>query len=152
GLLFAEVFKNQLYMAGSDGLHKIIDDKIDPLKSQNPLLQVSVSTLMTDKEYLFVGTDGRGVYLYNDSEKIFHLKETDGLSIQRIIKKENVLWLATQKGVKKIALDQKNIEDSKVIDAFYTADGLWQDNTNDIFIKDSLLYAASDDGLAVLNI
>lgn len=152
GLLFAEVFNNQLYMAGSDGLHKIIDDKIAPLKSQNPLFQVSVSTLMTDKEYLFVGTDGRGVYLYNASEKIFHLKETDGLSIQRIIKKENVLWLATQKGVKKIALDQKNIEDSKVIDAFYTADGLWQDNTNDIFIKDSLLYAASDDGLAVLNI
>ncbi|MDC8001466.1 histidine kinase [Aequorivita todarodis] len=152
GLLFAEIFKNQLYTAGSDGLHKIVGDKIVTFKSQDPLLNVSVSTLMPDNDYLFVGTDGRGVYLYNDSEKIFHLKETDGLSIQRIIKKENVLWLATQKGVKKIALDQKNIESSKIIDAFYTADGLWQDNTNDIFIKDSLLYAASDDGLAVLNI
>ncbi len=152
GLLFSEVFKNQLYIAGSDGLHKIVEDKIVPLKSKNPLLRVSVSTLMPDTNYLYVETDGRGVYLYNDSEKIFHLKETDGLSIQRIIIKENTLWLATQKGVRKIALNEKNIEDSKIIDAFYESDGLWQDNTNDIFLKDSLLYATSDDGLAVLNI
>jgi len=54
--------------------------------------------------------------------------------------------------VKKVLLNPSNLEQSKIINSFYRADGLIQDNVNDIFIQDSFLYAASDIGLAKLNL
>ncbi len=151
GLLFAEVYKNQLYIAGSDGLYQVINDSLVRPKLKNELLDIPISSIASTNDFLLVGTDGRGVYLYAESE-LFHLKETDGLSVQRIIQDDNDLWLATQKGVKKIELNQENLTDSKIVDAFYGTDGLLQNNTNDIFIDDHYLYAASDMGLAKLDV
>jgi len=151
GLLFTEVFNNQLFVAGSDGLHIVEGNKLIKPVNNNSLLNISITNLAVSKDFLIVGTDGRGVYLYANSE-IIHLKETDGLSIQRIIQKENNLWIATQKGVKKLRLNLSGLESSKIIDAFYEADGLLQNNTNDIYLEDNLLYAASDIGLAQLNL
>ena len=69
----------------------------------------------------------------------------------KIINIEDALWVATQKGIKKIELNHKDLSNSKIVDAFYDADGLLQNNTNDIYLKDNFLYAASDMGLAKLN-
>ena len=98
-----------------------------------------------------MGTDGRGVYIYNEN-KVVHLKNTDGFSIQKIIKKENQLWLATEKGVQQITLNKTNLANSKITNSFYTADGLLQNNTNDIYLEKDTLFAASDDGISKLNI
>ena len=151
GLLFAETFNNQLFIAGSDGLHLLDNDQIIKPKISNNLLNDPIGSIATTDNFLIVGTDGRGVYLYNE-DKIFHLIETDGLSIQRILVENDTLWLATQKGVKKIELNKKDLSTSRIVDSYYEADGLLQNNTNDIYIKDSILFAASDMGLAKLNI
>jgi hypothetical protein len=151
GLLFSEEFNNQLFFAGSDGLHLLENNKlIKPIINSN-LLNVSISSIAAYKDFLIVGTDGRGIYLYTNSE-VIHLKDTDGLSVQRIILKQNYLWLATQKGIKKVSLNYPNLKSSKIMDAFYETDGLLQNNTNDIYIEDNLVYAASDIGLAQINI
>jgi len=151
GLLFAETFNNQLFIAGSDGLHLLDNDQIIKPKISNNLLNDPIGSIATTDNFLIVGTDGRGVYLYNE-DKIFHLIETDGLSIQRILVENDTLWLATQKGVKKIELNKTDLSTSRIADSYYEADGLLQNNSNDIFIKDSILFAASDIGLAKLNI
>ncbi len=151
GLLFAQVFKGHVYIAGSDGLHQVVNDSLVKPNQKDELLNVSITSIATNPDFLFLGTDGRGVYLYNE-DALFYLKETDGLSVQRILLKDNFLWLATQKGVKKIELNQESIIDSKIIDAFYDADGLLQYNINDIYIEDHYLYAASDDGLSKIDI
>jgi len=151
GLLFAETFNNQLFIAGSDGLHLLDNDQIIKPKISNNLLNIPIGSIATTDNFLIVGTDGRGVYLYNE-DKIFHLKETDGLSIQRILVENDTLWVATQKGVKKIELNKTDLSTSRIVDSYYEADGLLQNNTNDIYIKDSMLFAASDMGLAKLNI
>ena len=118
---------------------------------KNRLLNTSILDFLSTKDGLLVGTDGRGLYLYNNKE-VIHLKNTDDLSIQKIIKKEDVLWLATQKGVFKVTLELNNLTNSKITDAFYEEDGLLENNTNDIYLEDNFLYAASDLGLAKIDI
>lgn len=149
GLLLGDVFDNQLFFGGSDGLSKMFKDSI--VKLEGELLNTSINSLKSSKLYLFVGTDGRGMYAYNENELI-HLKITDGLSIQRILQHDDTLWIATQKGVKKIEIDLGDLGSSIITDAYYESDGLLQNNTNDIYIKDSLLYAASDSGVTALNL
>tara|TARA_R110002096_G_C14633682_1_gene725080 strand:- start:1869 stop:3365 length:1497 start_codon:yes stop_codon:yes gene_type:complete len=140
-----------LYYGGADGLFVLKNDSLYKQKSQNEILQVSISSLLANKDNLFVGTDGRGVYIYNRNE-IIQLKNTDGFSIQKIIQKENTLWLATNKGVHKVTFDTSDVRNSKIINSFYESDGLLQNNTNDMYVEDSLLYAASDVGIAKVNI
>jgi ligand-binding sensor domain-containing protein len=151
GLMEAAVFQNELYMSGSDGLFVLENDSIQKPPSKNKLLSVSISSMLSIPDYLIVGTDGRGVYLYSKN-KVQHIKDTDGLSVQRIIKNENSLWLATQKGVKKISLNVDDLSNSKITNSFYDADGLLQNNTNDIYVEKDTLYVASDTGIAKLTI
>ena len=152
GLLQGLAFKKHLYISGSDGLYLFKSDSlIKPIINNDNLLNVSIKSMLSIENHLIIGTDGRGVYCYDEKE-VFHLKETDGLSIQRIIKQDSCLWLATQLGVKKVSLNSNDLTNSKIADAFYEADGLLQNNTNDIYLEDNLLYAASDIGLAKLDL
>ena len=151
GVLTSTVFKNNLFYGSTDGLHIVKNDTLTTLKITHNLLQVSITNFLTTKENLFVGTDGRGVYFYNDKD-VVHLKNTDGFSVQKIIQKENKLWLATEKGVHQITLNKDDLENSKITNNFYTADGLLQNNTNDIYIEKDTLFAVSDDGISKLNI
>ena len=151
GLQHLIAFNNKVYAGGSDGLSFLKNDSLVKPNLQNDLLDVAITSFSVSNDNLLVGTDGRGVYLYNE-EQVFHIIETDGLSVQKIIKEKDTLWLATQKGVKKIGLKPNDFSQSKIVDAFYTTDGLLQNNTNDIYKQDSLLYVASDIGLAKLNL
>ena len=85
--------------------------------------------------------------MYNE-DKVTHLKHTDGFSVQKIIKKDDNLWLATNNGVHQLSLNKNDLENSKITNSFYDSDGLLQNNTNDIYIENDTLYAASDIGLA----
>lgn len=151
GLSQFVVFNNKLFVAGSDGLFLMDDDNFVKSESGNDLLHTPVSSVLSIDSHLMVGTDGRGVYAYNEDE-VIQLKQTENLSVQKIIHQDSILWLATQDGVKKISLNYKDLSHSNMTSAFYESDGLLQNNINDIYIKDSLLYAASDIGLSRLNL
>ncbi|TVZ56842.1 two component regulator with propeller domain [Lutibacter sp. Hel_I_33_5] len=151
GLIISEVFKNSLFFGGSDGLHQLVNDSLSRPKLKHRLLKVSVSSIAATKNNLWVGTDGRGMYSYNE-KNLAHLKVTDGLSIQRILHKDSLIWIASNIGVHKITLDQNSLENSKITNNFFESDGLLQNNTNDIAMIDSILYAASDIGLAKINV
>lgn len=149
GLLGSEIFKNKAYIYGSDGLFQFKEEKLIPINKD--LLNFQINALFSNNNFLFIGTDGRGLYVY-DEKNSYHLKSTDGLSIQQIIIKENFIWIATQKGVFKIKLDKENLEQSQIVDAYFESDGLLQNNINDIYLDNQFLYAASDMGLAKINL
>lgn len=151
GFINLIVFKNEVYASGSDGLWFFQNDSLVKPNINDELLDVSVNYLIAQEDKLWVGTDGRGLYIY-DEKNIHHLKLTDGLSIQGILKEADTLWLATQKGVKKILLNSKDLSQSQIIDTYYESDGLLQNNTNDIYKDGNNLYAATDIGLAKLNL
>lgn len=151
GLYVTETLQNKLFFGGSDGLH-LLDHKtlVRPIPNE-PLLEIPVLALTAAKNFLFVGTDGRGLFVY-DGEKYQSIKQTDGLSIQKILNVNNNLWLATDKGIYKIKIDYDDVDNSSIVDRYFKSDGLLQNNTNDLIIKDSILYAASDIGLSKLNL
>ncbi len=151
GLIIAEVHQNRLYIGASDGLYILQNDVLIKPEIKEELLNMPILSFLSAEEYLIVGTDGRGIYLFGEDE-IIHLRNTEDLSIQRIIKKEHALWVGTQKGVLKVDLDTNNLEDSKITNAFFEEDGLLQNNTNDIYLEGKALYAASDKGLAKLDL
>ena len=151
GLLHSVIFKQNLYFGGSGGLYVKKIDSLVRIKSKNDLLQVSISNFLSTKENLYVGTDGRGVFVYN-SKEVIHLKNTDGYSVQKIINKGDDLWIATNKGIHQISLNKNDLSNSKIINSFYETDGLLQNNTNDIYLEGNQLFAASDDGIAQINI
>ena len=151
GLLTAAAFNNQLYYGSSDGLYIKEKDTLIRPKNKNNLTEISILNFLSTKKYLIIGTDGRGVYFY-DENNVIHLKNTDGYSIQKIVKKDNNLWLATNKGVHNISLDQNDLEKLNIENSFYEADGLLQNNTNDIYLEKDTLFAASDAGISKINI
>ena len=149
GLLGSEIYNKKAYIYGSDGLFLFKDEKLIPL--QNKLVNIPINTLTSSNDFLFVGTDGRGLFIY-DENTVHHLTITDGLSIQNIILEEGFIWLASQKGVFKIKINKNNINQFTLVDSYFETDGLLQNNTNAIYLDNDFLYAASDVGLAKLNL
>jgi len=151
GLLKVTSFKDTLFVGGSDGLYILSNNNLIKPNFNNEVANTSIISFLSSDSHLFVGTDGRGVFTYSNG-KIQHITSTEDLSVQTIIKKNHILWLATQVGIKKVFLFDNDISASPIVDSFNEADGLLQDNTNDIFVKDSLLYAASDNGISRINL
>jgi len=151
GLMHIEVVGENIYVAGSEGLFLLKNDSLIKPNINTELLDVSINTLLKNDGDLFVGTNGRGLYIYN-TEKIIQLKSTENLAIQKIIKKGEILWLGTNRGVKKVKLQKNNLAASKIIDTFYEPDGLLENNVNDILIQGDTLFVASDMGIARINI
>ena len=151
GLSQFEIYKDHLYVSGSDGLFQLKNDSLYKVSISNEFIDMPINNLKSQDDLLWIGTDGRGVLAYSKNE-VHHIKSTEDLSIQRIIKKDSVLWLATQNGVKKVQLNKNDISSSALIDSFYEEDGLLENNINDIFIENDYLYGATDSGLSMLNL
>lgn len=151
GLLELEKFKNIIYTGGSDGLWQLQNESLVKPKTPHPLINASVNYIAKNDDYLYVATDGRGVYAFA-KDTLIPLKNTEDFIVQKIIKKENDLWLATQKGVVQLMLDKGDLANSKITNQFLEADGLLQNNTNDIYLKNDTVYALSDIGMVKINI
>ena len=150
GLLTLSQYKGKVYAGGTDGLFLFEKDSLTKPRRSGEVLEFPINCSRADDDFLYVGTDGRGIYMY-DGEKAIYLKNTDGLVIQKIIRKKNKLWLATQEGVKIVTLNPNELEESEITDSYYDSDGLFQNNTNDIYLEDSLLWIATDIGLSRIN-
>lgn len=148
GLFFISPYKNKIYTGGMDGIYLFEKEKLNRIKNIN--IDYPISFMSSNDDYLLIGTGGRGLFVY-DTEKLIHITSTEGMNIQKIIQKNEVLWISTENGVRKIKLNYNDLKNSIITNSYYEADGLLQKNTNDILLDDSLLYISSDIGLARIN-
>ncbi len=146
GITHSAIFHDHLYIAGTFGLSEMKNDSIVKPDIDHSLIEYPVTSLLTTPDYLIVGTNGRGIYLF-DEHQVIPIENTDDLSVFKIRKDGNLLWLATHDGVQVVELDTTDLKHSKIINSFYKSDGLQQNNTNDIFIDHHQLWVASDNGL-----
>ncbi|RDK88580.1 sensor histidine kinase [Marinirhabdus gelatinilytica] len=142
--------RDTLLVYGSDGLHVLAQDTLLPYGTQDTNRTISYLIAVSKKDRLFLGTDGFGVQVLENGT-FTEIPETKGLSVNRIIQKDSLLWLATQRGVQVLKLNPV-LKKSEIINSFYTADGILDKNVNDIAIQDSLLFVATDLGLSTLNL
>ncbi len=142
-------FKNQLYVATTNGLFYYNGSDLTKIYSQN-YNQSTLSYLIHNNQ-LFLGTDGGGVFILKDN-KIQQIPCTNGLSVDALqITENNYLWLATEKGAIRVILDEKNVSKSKILNRFTTNDGLLNNQVNDLFVVDSILYTATNKGVTKIN-
>ena len=150
GLSTFQLYNNNLFIGGANGLYRLQNDTLKKVFNHPKYLNTAINCMGIYKSNMIVGTAGRGIYFYNKKE-IIPIQCTDGLMVQKIIVKNNHLWLATDNGVKVIHIDSIDIENSTIVNSFYKEDGILSNNINDILLKDSFLYVACDVGLAKIN-
>ncbi len=150
GILQLEAYKDRVFIGATDGLFVLNDNRIIPVQQKSSLLTLPINNMCVANEFLFVGTNGRGVYIYHDNG-IIHLKNTDDLIIKKICVQQELVWLATNRGVKMVRIDKRYPERSPIINSFYSNDGLTLDNVNDLCIKDGVLFTSTDNGLSQID-
>lgn len=146
GLKTIEVFNDQIYVGGSHGLSVIDNNKLVDTK-----VQVPINFLVKNDQFLFIGTKGNGVYLYAENA-VIHIESTKRLDVQKIVVKENFLWLATHKGVHVVKLDYFQTSKSKIINSIYWEDGLFQNDLNDILLAENFLFTSSNIGVSKIDL
>lgn len=151
GFLVCESYDGAIYVGSSDGLYKYIPgvDKKSITHKEIQLASIPVIHLKPIKSRLFVGSDGKGLYVL-EKERLIHIKSTEGLSVQKVQLFKGYCWIATQEGIKKIELNEEELSESIIIDEFYEADGLLLNNVNDFIINDSIIISGSDTGVSFL--
>ena len=143
-------YQDRLLLLASDGLHLIQEDTLVPFPKQDRHRPIPYLIATSYKDKLLLGTDGFGVHVLQ-GESIIPIPATKGLSVNRIIERDDHLWLATQNGVQVLKL-QADIQSSEIVDSYYQADGILDRNINDIALRDSLLFVATDLGFSELNL
>ncbi len=156
-------YNHNLYYGNTTGLYVV--DSIEPFKYSylgkiHALLTKPVENLYSTKNgilWIVTSTDGI-IALRNNSVigSITTLPNGNGLSsnfCKKIVigNTENILWVATNKGLNKVAYTI--IADSLrySVQKFSTVHGLSDNDVNDIFVKDGNVYAATIKGLNIFS-
>lgn len=151
-LVVAKSYKNRLYFGGGSGLFIYTGKDVIPVFPDR--FSYPITQLETIGDQLLIGTEGLGIFVF-DGKFLYHIAATEGLVVSKILKdehKKDVLWFSTQKGVKRLQVKGKNFRESFVTNTYTTDEGFFSDNVNDIALRDSILYTATDYGVNAIDL
>ena len=145
-------FKEALYIGSSKGLKYLQNDSIQEAKLLFQNHPIPIKKLIKhSSKYFIASTDGYGIFL-SDGLHYLPVTITHDLIVKDIfIENDSTLWLATQKGVKQLHLNQTSPKESYFLEELYECDGLLSDNTTAIYTDKRYLFVGFDNGLAVLD-
>ncbi len=141
-----------LYLGMKLGLRELRDSQIFQISHIDTLLDRPVNYLQLDnKNRLWVGTDGFGLYCY-DKNVSTPISEFDYISIKTIfLGADNDLWIGTNQGIYHLILTQDDLSEYE-IETFTTTHGLISNEINDIVVRSDTLYAATQNGLSIVDL
>jgi len=135
-------YQNHLYLGAYSGLYKIDNDqKIN-------LLNKRITRLAIFNDYLFAGTNGDGLYIFNDTnfiDKIDSKKLNGGYITCLKQQNQNSIWVGTNTGLSKIEFsDNLNITNYSIIN--YN-NYIPEKEITDVEILNDTLWIATNNGL-----
>jgi ligand-binding sensor domain-containing protein len=140
-------FKNRLLIATTNGLKELKSDSIRTIYFENNTLDKSILSLTKiNDQLLLINTDGFGSYI-TDLETIQPLKGSEFLIVQDAFTKEKAIWLATNTGVLHFI---KENDAYKLNRTYNQNDGLPNNNINSVYVNETDLIVATNNGLAIL--
>ncbi|WP_430413092.1 histidine kinase [Kordia sp.] len=140
-------FKNRLLIATTNGLKELKNDSIRSVYFKNDTLNRSILSLKKlSNTSLLINTDGFGSYI-TDLEIIKPLKGSEFLIVQDAFIKNTSLWLATNTGVLHFL---KEDETYNLHRTYNQNDGLPNNNINSVYVNETDLIVATNNGLAML--
>ena len=143
--------KGIIWMGKKDGLWFLEKDKLIHAGSLHPFLNYPINDLKIDRNgRLWLATDGYGVLCF-DGQSVVEITESKNCIPQQLyIDEHNQLWVATNRGVSRIKL-KSTTPYSYEYQQITTAHGLASSEVNQVIIKDSIIYAATNGGLTVID-
>lgn len=101
--------------------------------------------------YLWVATDGNGVFVLKDNKLITHLSADNsgltGNTCHKILYEGGRIWITTNNGIN--VFDARTL---RFIMSFMTNDNLINVNVKDLDVHDGKVYAASADGISIIDL
>ncbi|MBL0913186.1 MAG: histidine kinase [Bacteroidia bacterium] len=143
-------WKNRLYVGGN-GLYTLRNDSLVMLSPRNETKANIIFMAPFNSNYMMLGTDGGGLYLYDGQKDLRFVGGTENLVINRALLHKGDLWLATDNGVHRIR-PAADIGESRLLESFYEEDGLLSNNVNSMVFMGDTLWAAQDEGLVAINV
>jgi len=141
----------KIWLGRKNGLWCYNNENLTHIGKQHLLLQHPINDLKIDQQgNIWIATDGFGLLLF-DKEQVFEIKESKVSTPNRLfIDENNQVWAATNRGISKI-----NLESTQPLTYQYslitTAHGLIANEVNNIVVQDSLIYAATNAGLTIID-
>lgn len=117
--------------------------------SDDSLLQIRINKITLQDDYLWIATGGNGLIRFSEKDGILQLSKKDGLISNVIVDfiiHENAIWVATPKGVNKIADNDGQF----VISTLDQSDGLNSYQIEGVEYFTDSIYLATDDGLYLI--
>jgi len=113
------------------------------------LTKFPILSLGQIQNYLIIGTDGKGAYLWDDNKSFKLFPKTENLIISNIVTKENIVWLSTSRGVFEYTLVNGQPIFNKIL---RKTDGLISDHVNHLVLFKNKLFTSNLSGIASVNI
>lgn len=140
------------YWIGSDkGLMLLKNEKVVDWSNTNKLLKYRIHDLVMDTASgnLWIATKGGGLLL-KTQDTIIQLTTSDGLpgnSLNSLSLDGRNLWIGTSQGLAKLDVMHNATKFSYKIISYQVTDGLISNEINKVFVKDSMVYLATNGGL-----
>jgi ligand-binding sensor domain-containing protein len=144
-----------LFVGTADGLwlFNTITEISSPVAPRHALLRQRVLDLAYAHDgSLLVATKGAGLLIYN-SEGIRQITRKEGLcgdNIGKIIRRDNIVLLATNEGLNKIEFTANNTT-RFIIKSYTAANGLASNEINDVAMLHNHIYVATNKGITVFD-
>jgi len=143
-------YSNELFYIGTlEGLYTVTKQKEKFFTgNDDPLLKSRIAAIReTPDNVLWIATYDRGIIQYKNRKVIAHITKEQGLSsniCRCLFLRGNQLWVGTDKGLNKIAIEEGNCTITK----YTVADGLVSDFINCVYAGDSLVYVGTPEGIS----
>jgi len=142
----------KIWLGRKDGLWSYDQGQLIQMGKKHRLLQHPINDLKIDHHgNIWIATDGFGLLLF-DGEQVFEIEESkNSISNRLYIDEDEQIWTATNRGISKINLASTHPSLSYRYTLITTAHGLISNEVNSIVVKDSLIYAATNAGLTIID-
>ncbi len=143
-------YDKRLIIGGLDGIYSLSgnNDRLQKIEFDNTRLDSPILSLALYNDKLLIGTDGKGLFIWDGKGGLKPVKKTEKLIVKDILTNKDKVWIATQKGV---LVYKENKQDLRFIQTIRKIDGLVSDQVDDIEFIDDKLVSASLNGISFVN-
>lgn len=118
----------------------------DNALSQKPVKDIAID----DKNRIWVGTDGYGLYMINDG-KVYPIKGTARDLVQQVFIDGDIVWASSNNGLRRIKTMMVNNQPRFTLRTFNASDGLATNEVNTLYATSNNLFVGTNKGLSIIN-
>lgn len=97
-----------IYISAKNGLYKLYHNRISPIFNKGDAHEHRIIDIAFYEDYMVVGTEGNGVYIYQDNKLVTILNVKEGLlsnEVKNFFIEKDILYIVTRKGIQKLGQD-----------------------------------------------